>query len=155
MEAFHHIICVAVEITDRCVAQFGRALRSGRRGRKFKSCRIDFFMPCRKASIYKAFRQFCFRAFVSGAEALRGYNALFSEKFSETSFVLSAARLYAELCTNPFFFEKICAVLRNQGQIIGTVVQTLAVEVHVYICRRAEISVPAPVLDLFDVPAEF
>ena len=26
----------------RCVAQFGRALRSGRRGRRFKSCRIDF-----------------------------------------------------------------------------------------------------------------
>ena len=25
----------------RGVAQFGRALRSGRRGRKFKSCRID------------------------------------------------------------------------------------------------------------------
>ena len=25
----------------RCVAQFGRALRSGRRGRRFKSCRID------------------------------------------------------------------------------------------------------------------
>ena len=25
----------------RCVAQFGRALRSGRRGRKFESCRID------------------------------------------------------------------------------------------------------------------
>ena len=26
----------------RCVAQLGRALRSGRRGRRFKSCRIDF-----------------------------------------------------------------------------------------------------------------
>ena len=26
----------------RCVAQFGRALRSGRRGRRFKSCRIDY-----------------------------------------------------------------------------------------------------------------
>ena len=26
---------------NRCVAQFGRALRSGRRGRRFKSCRID------------------------------------------------------------------------------------------------------------------
>ena len=25
----------------RCVAQLGRALRSGRRGRRFKSCRID------------------------------------------------------------------------------------------------------------------
>ena len=29
----------------RGVAQFGRALRSGRRGRKFKSCRLD----CQKA----------------------------------------------------------------------------------------------------------
>ena len=27
--------------TYRCVAQLGRALRSGRRGRRFKSCRID------------------------------------------------------------------------------------------------------------------
>ena len=27
---------------NRGVAQFGRALRSGRRGRRFKSCRIDF-----------------------------------------------------------------------------------------------------------------
>ena len=26
----------------RCVAQLGRALRSGRRGRRFKSCRIDY-----------------------------------------------------------------------------------------------------------------
>ena len=26
----------------RSVAQLGRALRSGRRGRKFESCRIDF-----------------------------------------------------------------------------------------------------------------
>ena len=25
----------------RCVAQFGRALRSGRRGRRFKSCHLD------------------------------------------------------------------------------------------------------------------
>ncbi len=25
------------------MAQFGRALRSGRRGRKFESCRLDFF----------------------------------------------------------------------------------------------------------------
>ena len=36
---------VARAISYRCVAQFGRALRSGRRGRRFKSCRIDFFMP--------------------------------------------------------------------------------------------------------------
>ena len=27
--------------THRCVAQLGRALRSGRRGRKFESCRLD------------------------------------------------------------------------------------------------------------------
>ena len=29
----------------RCVAQLGRALRSGRRGRRFKSCRIDEKSP--------------------------------------------------------------------------------------------------------------
>ena len=29
------------ELEDRRVAQFGRALRSGRRGRKFKSCHAD------------------------------------------------------------------------------------------------------------------
>ena len=29
-------------VNTRCVAQFGRALRSGRRGRRFESCRTDF-----------------------------------------------------------------------------------------------------------------
>ena len=29
----------------RCVAQLGRARRSGRRGRRFESCRTDFFCP--------------------------------------------------------------------------------------------------------------
>ncbi len=29
-------------LIKRCVAQFGRALRSGRRGRRFESCRIDW-----------------------------------------------------------------------------------------------------------------
>ena len=29
---------------DRGVAQFGRALRSGRRGRKFESCRLDLHL---------------------------------------------------------------------------------------------------------------
>ena len=28
--------------SQRGVAQFGRALRSGRRGRKFESCRLDY-----------------------------------------------------------------------------------------------------------------
>ena len=28
--------------THRCVAQLGRALRSGRRGRRFKSCHFDY-----------------------------------------------------------------------------------------------------------------
>ena len=28
-------------VCNRGVAQFGRALRSGRRGRKFESCRLD------------------------------------------------------------------------------------------------------------------
>ena len=30
-------------VCDRGVAQFGRALRSGRRGRKFESCRLDLY----------------------------------------------------------------------------------------------------------------
>ena len=32
-----------LSISYRGVAQFGRALRSGRRGRKFESCRLDDF----------------------------------------------------------------------------------------------------------------
>ena len=30
-----------LNVANRCVAQLGRALRSGRRGRRFESCRID------------------------------------------------------------------------------------------------------------------
>ena len=30
-------------VRNRGVAQFGRALRSGRRGRKFESCRLDLY----------------------------------------------------------------------------------------------------------------
>ncbi len=30
-----------ISVAYRCVAQFGRALRSGRRGRRFKSCHTD------------------------------------------------------------------------------------------------------------------
>ncbi len=30
-----------ISVVYRCVAQFGRALRSGRRGRRFKSCHTD------------------------------------------------------------------------------------------------------------------
>ncbi len=51
---------VAVMQTDRSVAQFGRALRSGRRGRVFKSRRFDekpgdeslrVFVICRNKSL--------------------------------------------------------------------------------------------------------
>ena len=56
----------------RCVAQLGRALRSGRRGRKFKSCRIDlmdigkvffsmsFFVPqkARKIKVFQSYTSF-------------------------------------------------------------------------------------------------
>ena len=40
-----------VEVTARSrgVAQFGRALRSGRRGRKFESCHLDL-RPCSQAA---------------------------------------------------------------------------------------------------------
>ena len=44
----------------RCVAQFGRALRSGRRGRRFKSCHTDLFFEKavfsdQKTAFYHAF----------------------------------------------------------------------------------------------------
>ena len=41
--AFFRYQCYYIKASssNRCVAQLGRALRSGRRGRKFKSCRID------------------------------------------------------------------------------------------------------------------
>ena len=39
--------------TKRCVAQFGRALRSGRRGRRFESCRTDFLIKWRRIYMYK------------------------------------------------------------------------------------------------------
>ena len=38
-----------VRETVRGVAQFGRALRSGRRGRKFESCHLDS-RPCSQAA---------------------------------------------------------------------------------------------------------
>ena len=44
----------------RSVAQLGRALRSGRRGRKFKSCHSDFFMQIPECLDNKTFRYFCF-----------------------------------------------------------------------------------------------
>lgn len=40
----------------RCVAQLGRALRSGRRGRRFKSCRID-----KKSLKTNVFKLFCYK----------------------------------------------------------------------------------------------
>ncbi len=42
----------------RCVAQFGRALRSGRRGRRFKSCRIDSLAGAPEALRNQSFRSF-------------------------------------------------------------------------------------------------
>ncbi len=39
--AHSYKISFVAKIHLRCVAQLGRALRSGRRGRRFKSCRID------------------------------------------------------------------------------------------------------------------
>ena len=36
---------VIIRLLLRCVAQLGRALRSGRRGRRFESCRIDEKVP--------------------------------------------------------------------------------------------------------------
>ena len=61
-------------IPFRGVAQFGRALRSGRRGRRFKSCHLDhlnetrfsnIFIEKRVSSFYKIFsyREFLFLFF--------------------------------------------------------------------------------------------
>ena len=36
-----YILCI--RFLNRSVAQLGRALRSGRRGRKFKSCHSDYY----------------------------------------------------------------------------------------------------------------
>ena len=44
----------------RGVAQFGRALRSGRRGRRFESCRLDQFLD-RKWGLIPTFGQFLCR----------------------------------------------------------------------------------------------
>ena len=42
----------------RGVAQFGRALRSGRRGRKFESCRLDFLYFTENAGIAQQVEHF-------------------------------------------------------------------------------------------------
>ena len=41
----YHVKCWIDFQFYRCVAQLGRALRSGRRGRGFESRRTDFFVP--------------------------------------------------------------------------------------------------------------
>ena len=66
-----------ISVVYRCVAQFGRALRSGRRGRRFKSCHTDrraagiclrrFLLP-KNPLIPKPGQGFFFcRLFLSGA----------------------------------------------------------------------------------------
>ena len=42
----------ACSLFYRSVAQLGRALRSGRRGRRFKSCHSDFLLGYRKVCKY-------------------------------------------------------------------------------------------------------
>ena len=51
-----------VRLSYRSVAQLGRALRSGRRGRGFESRRFDFEGIVVNLSIYKGLRLFCFLA---------------------------------------------------------------------------------------------
>ena len=41
----YHAAFHAYAFVERVVAQLGRALRSGRRGRRFKSCQPDHFLP--------------------------------------------------------------------------------------------------------------
>ena len=43
----------------RSVAQLGRALRSGRRGRRFKSCHSDFFIEIPQSSVVWVCGIFC------------------------------------------------------------------------------------------------
>ena len=52
---------------NRCrgVAQFGRALRSGRRGRRFKSCRLDQFL---KVLDFYQVLSFLFLSYIYGFE---------------------------------------------------------------------------------------
>ena len=47
-------------VLRRGVAQFGRALRSGRRGRRFKSCRLDHMKAPLKPEPLRFGRQWCF-----------------------------------------------------------------------------------------------
>ncbi len=44
----------------RCVAQLGRALRSGRRGRRFESCRIDYKKTGTEGTRFFRHIQLCF-----------------------------------------------------------------------------------------------
>ena len=55
----------------RCVAQLGRALRSGRRGRKFESCRIDC-KSTRRIPAWWVPESFCYAASKNIRTAKRG-----------------------------------------------------------------------------------
>ncbi len=65
----------------RCVAQLGRALRSGRRGRRFESCRIDSLAEVPEALILEGFWSF----FVPGNGCLEsGEKGCFPTKFQQS-----------------------------------------------------------------------
>ena len=49
---------IACSLFYRSVAQLGRALRSGRRGRRFKSCHSDFFIYQNAKLLNEALRFF-------------------------------------------------------------------------------------------------
>ena len=55
----------------RGVAQFGRALRSGRRGRRFKSCHFDYLAGAPKAFEIELSVFFCL--FINNAFGRRGF----------------------------------------------------------------------------------
>ena len=48
----------AFSLFYRSVAQLGRALRSGRRGRRFKSCHSDFFIGLPQSLMFTGFAVF-------------------------------------------------------------------------------------------------
>ena len=45
-------------VANRSVAQLGRALRSGRRGRRFESCHSDFFIAIPQSLVFTGFAVF-------------------------------------------------------------------------------------------------
>ena len=97
-----------VHMVIRCVAQFGRALRSGRRGRKFESCRNDSWQGCRNPWICKGSGIFYFLAeMLFGSFFLRRF--VNSRSFS-CYFCIPSDNAVSHMCSCGFssFVTTIC-----------------------------------------------